>query len=233
MRALLAPALVLTLLSPIGLSACATTSVDPAIRADLDRRLSQLPTSPETYPPSESFLPMAFSVGQWTQHRLRDDKGAQLITNRLVDRDPGGYWLETVIESYAGTETVRMHVAMLGGRDPGAMEIRELRIKKGDTPTLEVLPGDIPKYRDEYQRVLDLLAVSFESDMKDDVRVPGGHFIGCYKFETGRPWGPWQRASNVCVHPSVPLSGVVRAVPPDATGALELVGFGTANEAAP
>jgi hypothetical protein len=225
MRLHFAYALTLT----VALTACAPV-VDPAIRADLDRRLAQLPTSQETYPPSESFLPLAFAVGHWTQHRVRDDKGAQLITNKLVGRDSGGYWLETVIESYAGTETVKMHVSMLAGRDPSGMEIRELRLKKGDGPTVDVEPSEIPKVRDQYQPILDLLAVSFESDIKDDVRVPGGHFIGCYKFESGRPWGPWHKPSLVCVHPSVPLSGVVRALPLDASGSLELVGFGTTNE---
>jgi hypothetical protein len=223
----------LALVLSTGLASCAPT-LDPAVKADFDRRLAQLPTSEETYPPSESFLPMAFAVGHWTQHRIRDTRGAFLITNKLVGRDPGGYWMESQIEGYEGKEVVKMHVALLGGRDPDGAEIRELSVRKGDAAMIhDVRPDEMPAARAQYGYLLDLLAVVFESEYKDDVRVPGGHFIGCYKFETGKPWGPWQKGSLVCAHPSVPLSGVVRALPLDASGSLELVAFGTAAEEPP
>jgi hypothetical protein len=227
LKAAMRPQLVLSaaaLVFSVHLAACAPT-VDPAIKIDLDRRLAEFPTSEETYPPSQAFLPMAFAVGHWTQHRIRDVKGAQLITNKLVGRDASGYWLESQIESYGGKEIVKMHVQMLNGRDPAGMEIRDIQVRRGDT-IVDVAPADVPAARNQYQQVLDLLAVAFETDLKDDVRVPGGHFIGCYKFETGRPWGPWQKGSLVCVHPSVPLSGIVRALPLDQTGSMELVAFG-------
>lgn len=228
MRLLSAPHLALALVVSTGLAACAPT-IDPAVKANFDRRLSQFPTNEETYPPSESYLPLAFAVGQWTQHRVRDTKGAQLITNRLVGRDSGGYWMESEIESYEGKEWVKMHVALLGGRDASGAEIRELSVRKNDSPTIVDFRGDeLAAGRAQYGYLIDLLAIVFESDIKDDVRVPGGHFIGCYKFETGRPWGPWQKGSLVCAHPSVPLSGVVQALPLDASGSLELVGFGAA-----
>lgn len=205
--------------------------VDSAAKADLDRRLTQITTSEETYPPSESYSPMSFAAGQWTQHRVTNDKGGpMLVTFKLVGQDAGGFWLETVTESYAGREVAKMHVFLLGGRDPSGMEIRALRVKTGKQPPRDIDPGDpaMAKYRES----LDLLAYAFESEDKDDLHVPAGRFIGCYKTETGRPWGPWQRASGLCAHPSVPLSGVVRAQPVG-TGVggplLELVAFGTSG----
>lgn len=207
-------------------AACGPT-IDPAAKADLDRRLAQLPTSEETYPPSESFLPMAFNIGQWTQHRVRDDKGgAQLITSKLVGQEDGGYWLETITESYAGREIAKMHVALHTGRDPSGMEIRSLRIKRGNNAPVDVDPTELVNARAQYRHYLDLLAVSFESNLKDDARVPGGHFIGCYKSKTSKAWGPWQSSALLCSHPSVPLSGVVRAQTTDAQSLMELVSFG-------
>jgi len=207
-------------------AACGATA-DPAARADLERHLAQLPTSEETFPPSESFLPMAFVVGQWTQHRLTDDKGrASLVTYKLVGQESGGYWLEIVTESYQGREAAKLLVALLSGRDPAGMEIRALKIKKGRGAPVDVDPGAVLEARARYRASLDLLAMSIEGQEKDDVRVPAGHFIGCFSVQTPGPWGPWQTSSVVCSHPSVPLSGVVRAAPVDKTGLMELVGFG-------
>jgi hypothetical protein len=207
-------------------AACGATT-DPAARADLERHLAQLPASEETYPPSETLLPMAFVVGQWTEHRLTDDKGrASLVTNKLVGQESGGYWLEIVTETYQGREAAKLLVAMLSGRDPAGMEIRALRIKKGRGAPVDVDPGTLLEARARYRPSLDLLAMSIESQEKDDVRVPAGHFIGCFNVQTPGPWGPWQTPSVVCSHPSVPLSGVVRAAPVGKTGLMELVGFG-------
>jgi hypothetical protein len=209
-------------------AACGPT-VDPAAKADLDRLLAQLPNSDETFPPSESFLPMALGVGQWTQHRVTDARGAaSLLTYKLVGQENGGYWLETINQSYGGREAVKMLVVLTQGREPAGMEIRALRLKKGKSAAVDVDPGA----REQYRGALDLLASSFEGQEKDDLRVPAGHFIGCYKAEIQGPWGPWQTPSVVCAHPSVPLSGIVRATPIGhggsgaKAGLMELVSFG-------
>ena len=201
--------------------------VDAAAKADLDRRLAQMQTSEETYPPSESFLPMAFVVGQWTEYRLTNDKGVTaLLTYKLVGEENGGYWLETINESYQGREATKMLVVLLAGRDPANMEIRALKIKKGKDAPVDVDPGDLVSLRAQYRSTLDLLAMSFEGEDKDDMRVPAGHFIGCYEVQTADAWGPWHAPSIVCSHPSVPLSGVVRAKSLGKPGLVELVSFG-------
>ena len=205
-------------------------SIDPAAQADLDRKLSQIETSEETFPPSESYSPMAFNVGQWTEHRITDDKGRKsLVTNRLVGQEEGAYWLEVVNESGQGREAVRLLVAMPAGRDPAGMEIRTLLFRKGTDQPKAVDPrtGD-PEIRARARAALDLLAVPGEGDEKDDVRVPGGHFIGCYRIDTQGAWGPFQAPADLCTHPSVPLSGVVRAISasPTKPGLVELISFG-------
>jgi hypothetical protein len=173
---------------------------------------------------------MAFVVGQWTEYRVTDDKGrASLLTYKLVGQENGAYWLETVRQSAEGREATMMLVAMKSGRDPDGMEIRALRVKKGDAPATDVDAGMIPQVRGQYRAVLDLLAMAVETDEKDDLRVPAGHFIGCYAVKTKVAWGPWQTMSDVCSHPSVPMSGVVRAKPLGQSALLELVDFGTSG----
>jgi hypothetical protein len=210
----------------VGAAGCGP-SMDPAAKADLDRRLAQLPTSDDTFPPSESYSPMAFVVGQWTLHRITDEKGKKaLLTYKLVGQENGAYWLEIVRETYEGREAAKMLVAMLSGRDPAGMEIRALRIKKGKSPPVDVDPGALLEVRSRYRSSLDLFAMALESEDKDDMRVPAGHFIGCYKVKTTDAWGPWPVPAELCSHPSVPLSGVVRATPAGKTGLLELIEFG-------
>jgi hypothetical protein len=215
------------LVSSLGIAACGPM-VDSAAKADLDRQLAQIKTSEETYPPAESFLPMAFVVGQWTEHRITDERGVTaLVTYKLVGQQDGAFWLETVSESYQGRDVTKMLVALTAGRDPAGMEIRALRIKKGKEAPVDVGADALTTVREQYRSSLDLLATSFDTDQKDDVRVPAGHFIGCYKVQTAGPWGPWHTPSVVCSHPSVPLSGVVRAhVAGNKARVMDLVGFG-------
>jgi hypothetical protein len=215
------------LASLVCLAAGCGPSIDRAAKADLDKHLAAVTTSQETYPPSESFLPMAFHVGQWTQHRVVDAKGnTSLLTYKLVGQEDGGYWLEMVTETPQGREAVKLHVALLGGRDPAGMEIRAIRIKKNNELPVNVDAADLPTVRPRYRGALDLLTVWFEGNLKDDAHVPAGRFIGCYTNRTSAPWGPWQQPTLLCSHPSVPLSGVVRAQTTSKTGLMELVAFG-------
>jgi hypothetical protein len=211
----------------LALGACARSGIDAAAKADLDRRLSQLAVSEETYPPSEGFIPMAFVVGQWTQHRIIDENGEPaLLTFKLVGQDSGGYWVEMLTESYHGREAVKMFVVLNSGRDPAGMEIRFLKLKVGDGAPIELEGAALDRARDAYHDDLDLLASVFEPADRDDFHVPAGHFVGCYAAQTKEPWGPWDVPSVICSHPSVPLSGVVHAQPVGKVGVMELVAFG-------
>jgi hypothetical protein len=211
-------------------AACGPT-VNPAAQADLDRRLAEIAPNEETYPPSEAYLPMAFMVGQWTEHRITDAQGhASLITLKLVGQENDAYWLEVVTESAQGREAAKILVALTSGRDPAGINVRAIHVKKeGQAQSVEVQPGQMTEVKGRFHAALDLLAMPVDTNEKDDVRVPGGHFIGCYKVEISRPWGPWQEASTACSHPSVPLSGVVRAAPVGKGGLLELVDFGVSG----
>ena len=116
-------------------------------------------------------------------------------------------------------------------RDPAGMEIRAVRVKHGKDATVDVDPSELPAARQRYRGALDLLAVSFESDLKDDAHVRAGRFIGCFKTQTAGAWGPLNAPTLLCSHPSVPLSGVVQAQAVGGPGLLELVSFGVSGAA--
>ena len=50
-------------------------SIDAAAKADIDARVAALGAPKQTYPAPAGFAPAPFGVGQWTRHKLVDDKG--------------------------------------------------------------------------------------------------------------------------------------------------------------
>src|SRR3954471_7344277 len=114
---------------PLLAAACAPT-VDPAARADLARKLAAIKPSDRVVQAPRSFLPMPFAAGQWAQYRMLDDDGKPaMVTYKLVDDETGALWIETISETEARRQVVKMRVTMLAGRDPNAMEIRAVKIK--------------------------------------------------------------------------------------------------------
>jgi hypothetical protein len=206
---------------------CASDGIDSAAKADIDQRLSQLQPSEETFPPSESFLPMAFKPGQWTRYRVVNEKNeASIVTAKLIGQDEGSYWLEVVDETYRGREVVKLLIQMLAGRDPTGVEVRAGRVRVGkEKPVLLEGPA-LDQAKERYRAQLDLLALVFESDVKDDAKTPAGHFIGCYSARVDDAWGPLRAPAVLCAHPSVPLSGIVTAKAVGKPGSMELIGFG-------
>ncbi|HVZ73844.1 MAG TPA: hypothetical protein VHJ20_15800 [Polyangia bacterium] len=216
----------LAVFASLALGACAHDGIDSAAKADVDGKIAAIKVDEQTFPPSESYSPMAFVVGQWTQHKVVDAKGQpSLLTYKLTGQENGGYWVEIVDESYRGRVVTKIFVT-LTSRDPAGMDIRSARMKVGDAPPVDLEGAAGEEAAKKLYASLDLLAIAFEPQLKDDAKVPAGHFIGCYTTQTPGPWGPWRAPSEVCVHPAVPLSGIVRAKPVGGAGSIELVGFG-------
>ena len=214
------------LLAATAALAC-SPSIDPAAKADLDRRLGTIPIAEQTYPAPRSFLPMAFAVGQWTQHRMLDEENQpSLLTYKRVGEENGGTWIETVTETYRGRQVMKMLVEQLGGRNPGLMQIRAVKIKDRKGEVTEMDPNVLPVAQALYRNALSTLSLGWEGKPQEDVQVAAGTFAGCYKVQANASWGPWQGASVSWSHPAVPLSGLVRSRRLDKRGTLELVNFG-------
>ena len=109
MRTLPPPSLfVITVAVAVALSSAACgPSIDPAAKADIDRRVSVLQAGSNAVPaPAPGmFAPMPFAVGQWTQYKMTNDKNEpSFLTYKVIGQDGDAVWLEIVNESYHGRD---------------------------------------------------------------------------------------------------------------------------------
>src|SRR5665647_2759612 len=76
-------------------------SIDPALKADIDRRNSTLGAPTQSFPGPTGFAPMPLQVGQWTQHRMVRDQEPAFLTYKVVGQISNAFWVESVYEGYA------------------------------------------------------------------------------------------------------------------------------------
>ena len=106
----------------LALAACGP-SIDPAAKADIDRRVGALQAGTAAVPAPTVFEPMPLAAGQWSQYKMVDDKGQpSFLTYKIVGEEGGAYWLEMVHETYSGRMVQKMLVAFGSRTDPGQIE---------------------------------------------------------------------------------------------------------------
>jgi hypothetical protein len=202
-------------------------SIDPAAKADIDARVAALGAPRQSYPAPSGFVPLPFAAGQWTRHKLVDDKGQpSFMTYKVLSQQGDAFWIETVTETYTGRTMMKMLLAIPNRMDPNSIDIRavSMKDKKGnvtnlDGPMLSLL-------RSTYQGALSTLVVSWQGLPQEDATVPAGTFTGCFKARTDAAWGPWHSANASWSHAAVPLSGLVKSQGLDKPTSMELVDFG-------
>jgi hypothetical protein len=220
------PALVGALACSSLLAACGP-SIDPAAKADIDRRVAALGAPRQTFPAPGGFVPMPFAAGQWTRHKLVDDKGTpSFVTYKVLSQEGDAFWLEVVTDSYSGRTMMKMLLAIPNRMDPNSIDIRAVsmkdrngRVTNLDGPVLQML-------RSTYQGTLSTLVMSWQGLPQEDASVPAGTFAGCFHARTDASWGPWHSANNSWSHAAVPLSGLVKSQGIDKPTSMELVEFG-------
>jgi len=215
------------------LAALVTTSLacfagyDPAVKADIDRRVKALSPSNQTFPAPSAPTPLPLAVGQWTQHKTVDDKGRPaFLTMKLVGEDLGSYWLEILNEGYTGRSVAKMLVYLGDRANTSAADIKILKTKEPSGEVKEVAPDELEGARASWQGAISAMAIAWQGLPQEDTRVAAGTFKGAYKRETAPGWGPFESKSLAWSHPVVPLSGLVRSQGLDRKNNLELVAFG-------
>jgi hypothetical protein len=218
--------LLLLLLVTLSLSACGP-SIDTASKADIDARVAALVAPKQSFPTPGGFQPLPFAVGQWTRHKLVDDKGQpSFMTYKVVAREGDGFWLEIVTEQYTGRTTMKMLIAIPDRMDPKSIDIRALAIKDKNGHVTSLDGPMLSMLRSTYQGALSTLVISWQGLPQEDATVPAGTFAGCFRARTDASWGPWHSASTSWSHAAVPLSGVVKSQGIDKPTTMELVDFG-------
>ena len=152
---------------------------------------------PATHAATSLFMPAPFAVGQWTRHKLVDDKGQpSFMTYKVIGQEGDGFWLEIVTEAYTGRTMLKMLLAIPNRTDPSSIDIRAVamkdksgRVTNFDGPLLSLM-------RSSYQSALTTLVINWQGLPQEDASVPAGTFAGCFKSRTDASWGPWHSAST-------------------------------------
>jgi hypothetical protein len=221
-----APALPALSLALLALGACGP-SVDPAAKADIDRRVAALSAAQTSVPAPSSFEPMPLAAGQWSQYKMVDDKGRPaFLTYKILGEEGGAFWMEVVHDSYVGRSTQKMLVAFGSRRDPAEIEIRALKTKDPKGRVNELPPPAIALMQSLYRGAVAGLVIHWQGLPQEAASVPAGRFDGCYRVRSDAQWGPWKSVADSWSHPAVPLSGAVRSQGVDRPFTMELVAFG-------
>jgi len=218
--------LVLVLVSLACFVACGP-SIDTAAKSDIDQRLSVLVHSGQTLPVPTVFAPKPLVVGQWTQHKLVNEKGEPaLVTYKVVGEEAGAFWVEVASEGYYG-KTVTKILLYPGDRvNPSTMEIRAVKMKDRKGRVTEFQGPMIQLMKSMWQNSINMLAVSWQGLPQESMPVIAGTFTGCFKARTDASWGAWHAASTTWMHSIVPISGLVKSSGIDRPTTMELVGYG-------
>ena len=223
-RHLYSPVLAVAL--TVGTLACGP-SIDPAAKADIDRRVALFAPTPNTFPAMPAFAPRPLAVGQWVQSKLVDDKGRpSIMTLKIVGADGDAFWVENVNESYMGKTVTKMLVFFGDRANPSTMDIRQVKMKDKDGHVNQFDGPMISLMKSMWQGTLSTLTVTWQGLPQEDVTVIAGSFGGCFKARTEASFGPFHAAATSWSHPGVPINGLVKSVGIDNPNTIELVAFG-------
>ena len=202
-------------------------SIDAAAKADIDRRVSALGAPRLSFAAPGGFEPMPFAAGQWTRHKLVDDKGQpSFMTYKVLTQEGDAFWLEIVTDTYTGRTMMKMLLAIPNRLDPNSIDIRAVAIKDKNGRVTNLDGPMLSLLRSSYQGALSTLVMSWQGLPQEDAAVPAGTFAGCFRARTDASWGPWHSANTSWSHAAVPLSGLVKSQGVDKPTSMELVDFG-------
>jgi hypothetical protein len=223
------PLLAVALAGAAALAACGP-SIDPAAKADIDRRVAAMQSGGNAVGAPTGFEPMPLAAGQWSQYKMVDDKGQpSFLTYKVVGEEAGAFWMEIVHDTYSGKTIQKMLVSFGSRTDPSQIEIRALKTRDAKGRVNELPPAMMGLLQSTYKGIVSSLVIHWQGLPQESAAVPAGRFDGCYKARTDAQWGPWRSTADSWSHPAVPLSGAVRSQGVDHQFTMELVAFGTSG----
>jgi hypothetical protein len=214
------------ILASLSLGACGP-SIDAAAKIDIDRRVAALGAPQQQFAAPAGFVPMPFAAGQWTRHKVVDDKGQpSFMTYKVLSQEGDAFWMEIVTDQYTGRTVMKILLAIPDRTNPSSIDVRSVSIKdrNGHVTTLD--GPMLSLLRSSYQGALSTLVLSWQGLPQEDASVPAGTFAGCFRARTDASWGPYHSANTSWSHAAVPLSGVVKSQGIDKPTSMELVEFG-------
>ena len=203
-------------------------SYDPALKADIDRRVAALQPGTMVVPPPTGFMPMPLAPGQWAQYKmLANNNESSFFTYKILGEEAGAHWIEVVNETYTGKMIQKMLVAFGDRMDPGQVQIRAVILKDQKGNVTEMPRDMMPMLQSAYRGAVSALIINWQGKPQESLAVPAGRFEGCYRVRSEAQWGAFKSTAESWSHPVVPISGAVRTVGTDHAFVMDLIAFGT------
>jgi hypothetical protein len=202
-------------------------SINPAYKADVDRRIAALHPSSASYPAGDSFEPMPLAVGQWIELKMVDDQQQpSLLTYKVVGQEGDAFWFEVTTESYKVKSETRMLVNLGDRTNPETFAVKAFTVRTNGQVN-EYPPSLLGMLKGMWKPLVKGLQVQWKDLPREDVKVVAGEFAGAFKRRSTASYGPYEQTSDGWAHPAVPINGLVRGVGTDKPYSIELIAFGT------
>jgi hypothetical protein len=169
-----------------------------------------------------------FKVGQWTKYRVTTDKNEVFeITYKIVAEEDGAQWLEIVRGAADAGTVMQLLIAVKNRSDPGSLDLRAAKIRMPNGHVREIRGKMLEPTAEGYKKTLaDIFVPNLAGATQEDVTVPAGTFHGCYKRQQKVEGSRASSEQTVWIHPSIPISGLVRSEDNSDHTRTELVVYG-------
>ncbi|MEZ4221042.1 MAG: hypothetical protein R3B13_08935 [Polyangiaceae bacterium] len=170
---------------------------------------------------AKSLIPLA--VGQWTRHRVTRDDGTQsTIRYQVVAEEAGAFWVE--VASGDGSGTVIQLLLRRTGEDA---ELMAGRVRSPDGQIKESRGKDFETHKEGFRQAISgTLLPKMAGLPQKDITVPAGTFQGCFEEVRTTTVTQITAKNRTYVHPSVPITGLVKSETIGEQHKMELEAFG-------
>jgi hypothetical protein len=189
---------------------------------------SSAPGAPSDVPRPASPTLATFAVGQWAKYQVDSGEGStSQLQYEIVGQEEGAFWLEIVRGEPNPGNVIQLLVNVKDRRDPDSVEIRAAKVLMPNQHVRDIRGRMLEPMADGYKRALaDIFLPALAGAAQKDVTVPAGKFLGCYVVKQNADTKQGATSYDACVHPAVPISGVVRSDQVGGKSKTELIGYG-------
>jgi hypothetical protein len=218
-----------SLLVLIPLFVACGASIDPAMRADVDRQVATLQPRATTYPAPTSTEPMPLAPGQWVKLKLVDKQSRpSFMTYKVVGQEGDAHWIEVKTEQYSGKTVLKMLLALGDRTDVNKVEIRRLIVKQGDRAPMDYQSPMLDIVKGTYKSVARGLVVDWKSLPRETKTAPAGTFEDSFTGQSEVSLFGFSSRAKSWSHPAVPIQGLVHSDGEDGSK-IDVVDFGTSG----
>ncbi len=156
-----------------------------------------------------------FATGQWTQHRVTDPKqGKGHVTYAIIGKEGSAHWIDFSYDVGAQKLSFQVLVDFKGAKDLRKAQILKAKAKPpAGTHTLS--GAMLEPVKNRFADALGGGAPSLAGLPQEDMTVPAGTFLSCYRSHNKQQAFGVSADSTVWHHPAVPITTMVKMTTKD------------------